>query len=110
MRDNKVRVACVQPSSGQDMVENLRIACELIRAAEGKGARLIALPENVALMDHRTEAVHAQAAVLEEHPAIMAFADIGEFIDLMADEAAAAAQTVRSCCVLWPFGGSTCLI
>ena len=76
MRDNKVRVACVQPSSGQDMAENLRIACELIRAAEDKGARLIALPENVALMDHRTEAVHAQAAVLDEHPAIMAFAEI----------------------------------
>jgi len=76
MTDNKVRVACVQPSSGQDMAENLRIACELVRVAEGEGAKLIALPENVALMDHRTEALHAQAAALDAHPAIAAFADI----------------------------------
>lgn len=76
MTANKLRVGCVQLSSGQDMAENLRVACELVRAAESEGAKLIALPENVALMDHRTEAVHAQAAALDEHPAIMAFADI----------------------------------
>ena len=76
MTENKVRIACVQPSSGQDMAENLRTACELVRAAEGEGARLIALPENVALMDHRSDAVQAQAAELEKHPAIAAFAEI----------------------------------
>ncbi|MDP6473464.1 MAG: carbon-nitrogen hydrolase family protein [Alphaproteobacteria bacterium] len=76
MSENKLRVACVQPSSGQDMDENLRAACELVRAAEGDGARLIALPENVALMDHRDEEVQAQAAVLDAHPAILAFAEV----------------------------------
>ena len=76
MTENKVRVACIQPSSGQDMAENLRTACELVRAAEGEGARLIALPENVALMDHRTDAVQAWAAELESHPAIAALAEI----------------------------------
>ena len=78
MTDNKVRVACVQPSSGQDMAENLRIACELVRAAEGEGAKLIALPENVALMDHRDEEVQAHAAELDKHPAIAAFAEIAQ--------------------------------
>jgi predicted amidohydrolase len=72
----KLRVACIQPCSGQDMAENLRVACELVRAAEGEGAKLIALPENVALMDHRTEEVRAQATVVENHPAIKAFAEI----------------------------------
>ena len=76
MSENKLRVACVQPSSGQDMDENLRNACELVRAAEGDGARLIALPENVALMDHRVEEVQTQAAELAEHPAILAFAEV----------------------------------
>jgi predicted amidohydrolase len=72
----KLRVACIQPCSGQDMAENLRVACELARAAEGEGAKLIALPENVALMDHRTEEVRAQATLVENHPAIKAFAEI----------------------------------
>ena len=76
MSENKLRVACVQPSSGQDMDENLRNACELVRAAEGDGARLIALPENVALMDHRVEEVQTQAAELDDHPAILAFAEV----------------------------------
>ncbi len=76
MSESKLRVACVQPSSGQDMAENIRTACDLIRAAEKEGARLIALPENVALMDHRDEEVQTQAAVLEEHPAIQAFGEI----------------------------------
>ena len=76
MTGGKLRVACIQPCSGQDMAENLRVACELVRAAEGEGAKLIALPENVALMDHRTEEVRAQATLVENHPAIKAFAEI----------------------------------
>ena len=76
MSAGKLHVACVQPSSGQYMAENISVACDLIRAAEKEGARLILLPENVALMDHREEEVRAQAAMLEEHPAILAFGEI----------------------------------
>lgn len=104
MTENKVRVACIQPSSGQDMAENLRTACELVRAAEGEGARLIALPENVALMDHRTDAVQAQAAELESHPAIAAFAEIarqtGAWIVAGSVGALAADGRVANCSVL----------
>ena len=104
MTENKVRVACIQPSSGQDMAENLRIACELVRAAEGEGARLIALPENVALMDHRDEAVQAQAAELDKHPAIAAFAEIaqqtGAWIVAGSVGARAADGRVANCSVL----------
>ena len=76
MSDRVLKVACIQPSSGQDMTENLRVACELVREAESEGAKLIALPENVALMDHRTEQVQAQATAVENHPAILAFGEI----------------------------------
>jgi predicted amidohydrolase len=104
MTDNKVRVACVQPSSGQNMAENLRIACELVRVAEGEGAKLIALPENVALMDHRTEALHAQAAALDAHPAIAAFADIaretGAWIIAGSVGARTADSRIANCSVL----------
>ena len=76
MSNTKLRVACIQTNSGQNMAENLRTACELVRAAEAEGAKFIALPENVALMDHRTEQVQAQATVIENHPAILAFGEI----------------------------------
>ena len=76
MSDSVLKVACIQPSSGQDMTENLRVACELVREAQSEGAKLIALPENVALMDHRTEQVQAQATAVENHPAILAFGEI----------------------------------
>ncbi len=76
MSERKLQVACVQPSSGQDMAKNIGVACDLIRLAEKEGARLIVLPENVALMDHRGEEVQSQAAMLEQHPAIRAFSEI----------------------------------
>lgn len=67
------RVACVQPSSGQDMAENIRAVSDLVRAARADGADLIATPENVALMEHRSAEVRAQAKPLESHPAREAF-------------------------------------
>ena len=76
MTERKLKVACIQPSSGQDMAENLRVASELVREAESEGAKLIALPENVALMDHRTEQIQSQATAIENHPAILAFGEV----------------------------------
>lgn len=74
MTPGRVRVACVQPSSGQDMDENLRALGDLIRRARDQGAELITLPECCVLMDHRTEIVQASAVATEEHPAISVFA------------------------------------
>ncbi len=73
-----VRVACVQPSSGQDMQANLEAAGALVRKARAAGAELIALPENVALMEHRTELVQASAAPLDAHPAARFFSALAE--------------------------------
>ena len=68
-----VRVACVQPSSGQDQDANLAAAGALVREACTAGAKLVALPENVALMEHRTALVQASAAPLARHPAAAYF-------------------------------------
>ena len=73
-----LRVACVQPSSGQDLQANLDAAGALVREARAAGAELIALPENVALMEHRTELVRANAAPLDAHPAARFFSALAE--------------------------------
>ena len=44
------RAACVQLRSSDDVAQNVRTTCELIREAKGKGAQLIATPENTTLM------------------------------------------------------------
>lgn len=44
------RAACVQLRSSDDVAENIRVACELIREAKGAGADFVATPENTTLM------------------------------------------------------------
>ena len=73
-----VRVACVQPSSGQDQQANLAAAADLVREACAGGAELVALPENVGLMDHRTDIVQAHAVPLASHPAATFFSALAE--------------------------------
>ena len=73
-----VRVACVQPSSGQDTAANLEAAGALVREAAAAGAELVALPENVALMEHRSALVRASAQPLESHPAAQYFRALAE--------------------------------
>ena len=73
-----LRVACVQPSSGQDSAANLEAAGALVREAAAAGARLVALPENVALMEHRSELVRASTRPLESHPAARCFRALAE--------------------------------
>ena len=68
-----LRVACVQPSSGQDVGANLEAAGALVREARARGAALVALPENVALMEHRSAVLRASAAPLDTHPAVAFF-------------------------------------
>jgi predicted amidohydrolase len=46
----KLRAACVQLRSGEDVAENIRAASALIREAKGAGAEFVATPENTTLM------------------------------------------------------------
>ena len=50
MSERKVKLACVQLCSGDDIQENLRVASGLIRDAKAQGAKFVATPENTALM------------------------------------------------------------
>ncbi len=71
-----LRVACAQPSSGQNLDENISAASALVREARERGAELVALPENVALMEHRSKPLRASAAAFENHPAVNAFQEL----------------------------------
>ncbi|MDE2134163.1 MAG: carbon-nitrogen hydrolase family protein [Alphaproteobacteria bacterium] len=44
------RAACVQLRSSDDVADNIRVACALIREAKAQGAGFIATPENTTLM------------------------------------------------------------
>ena len=50
MSDRKIKTACVQLRSGDDVAQNVREAAEFIRAARKAGAQFIATPENTGLM------------------------------------------------------------
>jgi predicted amidohydrolase len=76
MTAERLRVACVQPSSGQDVDKNLHAIGDLVRRARDEGAEFITLPECCALMDHRTDVVQASAVPSEEHPAVLALASL----------------------------------
>ena len=78
MDNVNLKVACIQPNSGQNMQANLKVVCNLIRAAQKSGAQFVALPENVSLMDHRPEIVKSFARQVNGHPAIQAFAEIAK--------------------------------
>lgn len=69
-------VACVQVSAGDDMAANLAAVAEPVRAAAARGARLIALPENVVLMELRRDQALAKARPEAGHPALAAFGDL----------------------------------
>ncbi|WP_348675992.1 carbon-nitrogen hydrolase family protein [uncultured Abyssibacter sp.] len=71
-----MRVAAIQMNSGPDVRANLRKLGELVTPAADAGARMIVLPENVALMPSTQESrVHA-AEVEGEGPIQTALADL----------------------------------
>ena len=70
------RLACIQTNSGNDMAVNISVACELVRAAHGEGAELIALPECVAMMETGRAQIIAKAAPEDAHPALAAFREL----------------------------------
>jgi predicted amidohydrolase len=50
MSARRFRAACIQLRSGNDIAENVRMACDLIREAHKAGAQFIATPENTSFM------------------------------------------------------------
>jgi predicted amidohydrolase len=74
----KFRAACVQLRSSDDVVENIRTASELIRAARAKGADFIATPENTTLMAADGGAKLERSFSEETDPALPAFRQLAE--------------------------------
>ncbi|KAF0110816.1 MAG: bifunctional nitrilase/cyanide hydratase/apolipoprotein N-acyltransferase [Rhodospirillaceae bacterium] len=69
----RLNVACIQLNSGNAMEANLKAAGELVRVARDRGAQLVLLPENVAMMEEGRDTVLAQAMPAARHVALEAF-------------------------------------
>jgi predicted amidohydrolase len=74
MSERKIKVACIQLRSGDDVGENIRAASDLIRAAHKSGARFIATPENTTLMAADGGAKLEKSFAEKDDPAVPAFA------------------------------------
>lgn len=69
-------VACVQTNSGPEVGPNLETAAVLVRTARDRGADLITLPENVALLEPRRARLLEKAEPETSHAALAAFRDL----------------------------------
>ncbi len=69
----KLRVACVQLRSHDDVAENIRVTSDLIRQAHAEGAAFIATPENTTLMAPDGGAKLEKSFTEETDPALPAF-------------------------------------
>ena len=74
----KFRAACIQLRSTDDVLENIRLTSELVREAKGKGAQLIATPENTTLMAPDGGAKLERSFDETHDPALPAFAALAE--------------------------------
>lgn len=71
-----LNVACVQVNASNDMDTNIANAAALVRNAAAKGAKLICMPENVAMMEFGGQNVIATSYPQAEHPALTAFQNL----------------------------------
>src|SRR6185436_3169774 len=82
MSERRIKVACVQLRSGEDVGENIRIASDLIRQAHKGGARFIATPENTTLMAADGGAKLEKSFAEDRDPAVPAFAALASELDI----------------------------
>ncbi|TAN49505.1 MAG: carbon-nitrogen hydrolase family protein [Rhodospirillales bacterium] len=70
--------ACIQTNATPDVAHNIKAACDLVRAAHAKGAQLILMPENVAMMDFGRPNILAKSFPEKDHPALPAFSGLAQ--------------------------------
>lgn len=78
MSERKLRVACVQLRSTDDVAENIAATSRLVREAAKDGAQLIATPENTTLMARDGGAKLENSFAEKDDPALPAFAKLAE--------------------------------
>jgi len=72
----RFKVACVQTNSGRDIGPNVEAASVAVRQAREGGADLIALPENVAMIEPDGARLRAKAETEARHQALSAFRNL----------------------------------
>jgi predicted amidohydrolase len=72
----KLKVACIQTNSAREIAPNVAYVAEQVRAARSAGAELIALPENVAMMEPVSAKLREKAQPESAHTALAAFRDL----------------------------------
>lgn len=70
------KAACVQVNAAREMEPNIRAASDLARRARDAGADLIAMPENVSMLEPDNDRLREKAQPESEHPALAAFRDL----------------------------------
>ena len=69
-------VACVQVNAGNDMAENTAVSVDMVRQARAAGADLITTPENLTMMEHRSEETRAKAMTERSHSALKTLSEL----------------------------------
>lgn len=82
MSGRKLKLACVQLRSGENIQENIRDASALIREAAGKGASFIATPENTALMAADGGAKLQMSFAEKDDPALPVFTELANALNV----------------------------
>jgi len=77
-----LKVACVQLCSGDDVMENAKIASALIREAAMGGAKFVATPENTCLMAPDGGAKIEKTFIEQEDPALPIFRALAAELDI----------------------------
>lgn len=67
-------VACVQTNASRTLKDNLETVNRLVREARDRGADFILTPENVAILEPKSEALRSQAEVWDGNSVVAAFA------------------------------------
>lgn len=78
MTKSPFTAACVQVNASEDMAGNIATAVRLARAARDKGADMVFMPENVAMMTWGRDNLFAAAHEEDSHPALAAFRDLAK--------------------------------
>jgi predicted amidohydrolase len=72
----RLRVACVQMTSGAHIGRNIDCSVQLIRQAHGDGAQFVALPEVVNLCEKRSGRAAKKVYLEAAEPALRAYRDL----------------------------------
>ena len=82
MNARKIKVACIQLRSSDDIEENIEQTSALIREAHADGARFIATPENTCLMAPDGGAKLEKSFAESDDPALPAFCALANELDI----------------------------